>query len=77
MVACKRKSKISIYLLLLYTVQRNLEALGPGSMVLNLPLQSVNVMFVILSLSVEPSFQLFSLGLQIIDITLGLDSGIS
>ena len=40
-------------------------------------LQGGNVMFVILSLSVEPSFQLFSLGLQIIDVTLGLDSGIS
>ena len=40
-------------------------------------LQGGNVMFVILSLSVEPSFQLFSLGLQIVDITLGLDSGIS
>ena len=43
----------------------------------NLSLQSVKVMFVILSLGVEPSFQLFSLGFQIIDVTLGLNSGIS
>ena len=34
-------------------------------------------MFVSLSLSMEPSFQLFSLGLQIIDVMLGLDNGIS